>query len=105
MGRSKTILNRDAQWNEVSRLGRIYVSSEVIMYSIEDVVRITRWSKKVVQNLFNDPSFPSVNYGKHKLVENHALMQFFSVRREKEFEQYWMRLHQKESRKKGKEHV
>ena len=75
MGRSKTILNRDAQWNEVSRLGRIYVSSEVIMYSIEDVVRITRWSKKVVQNLFND------------------------------FEQYWMRLHQKESRKKGKEHV
>ena len=42
MGRSKTILNRDAQWNEVSRLGRIYVSSEVIMYSIEDVVRITR---------------------------------------------------------------
>ena len=22
MGRSKTILNRDAQWNEVSRLGR-----------------------------------------------------------------------------------
>ena len=54
MGRSKTILNRDAQWNEVSRLGRIYVSSEVIMYSIEDVVRITRWSKKVVQNLFND---------------------------------------------------
>ena len=33
MGRSKTILNRDAQWNEVSRLGRIYVSSEVIMYS------------------------------------------------------------------------
>ena len=84
---------------------RIYVSSEVIMYSIEDVVRITRWSKKVVQNLFNDPSFPSVNYGKHKLVENHALMQFFSVRREKEFEQYWMRLHQKESGKKGKEHV
>ena len=54
MGRSKTILNRDAQWNEVSRLGRTYVSSEVIMYSIEDVVRITRWSKKVVQNLFND---------------------------------------------------
>jgi hypothetical protein len=54
MGRSKTILNRDAQWNEVSRLGRIYVSSKVIMYSIEDVVRITRWSKKVVQNLFND---------------------------------------------------
>ena len=54
MGRSKTILNRDAQWNEVSRLGRIYVSSEVITYSIEDVVRITRWSKKVVQNLFND---------------------------------------------------
>ena len=105
MGRSKTILNRDAQWNEVSRLGRIYVSSEVIMYSIEDVVRITMWSKKVVQNLFNDPSFPSVNYGKHKLVENHALMQFFSVRREKEFEQYWMRLHRKESGKKGKEHV
>ena len=102
MGRSKTLPNRESRWNEVSSLGRIYVSGEVIMYSVEDVMRITRWSRKVVQNLFNDPSFPSVNYGKHKLVENHALMQFFSVRREKEFELYWIRLHQKESGKRGK---
>lgn len=102
MGRSNTLPGRESRWNEVSSLGRIYVSGEVIMYSVEDVMRITRWSRKVVQNLFNDPSFPSVNYGKHKLVENHALMQFFSVRREKEFEIYWVRLHQKASGKKEK---
>ena len=101
MGKSKALSGSESRWNEVSSLGRIYVSGEVIMYSVEDVMRITRWSRKVVQNLFNDPSFPSVNYGKHKLVENHALMQFFSVRREKEFELYWVRLHQKESGKKG----
>jgi hypothetical protein len=66
---------------------------------------MTGWSHGTIEKLFNDPSFPSIDYGKRKLVENHALMQFFSVRREKEFEQYWMRLHRKESGKKGKEHV
>ena len=47
------------------------------------------WSETTVQNLFNDPSFPSIDYGKIKLVENHALMQFLSIRHEKKCDRYW----------------
>ncbi len=75
---------REKTWDELSDLGKIYVSSEVILYSIEDIVNMTRWSFTTVQKLFNDPKFPAIDYGKRKLVENHALMQFLSVRREKE---------------------
>ena len=31
---------RERTWDEVSDLGKIYVSSEVILYSIEDIVNI-----------------------------------------------------------------
>ena len=47
------------------------------------------WSEKIVQKLFNDPKFPAIDYGKRKLVENHALMQYFSIRREKARDTYW----------------
>jgi hypothetical protein len=76
-------------WDEISDLGKIYVSSEVILYSIEDMVNMTRWSETTVQKLFNDPMFPAIDYGKRKLVENHALMQFLSVRREKAKNKLW----------------
>ena len=45
--------------------------------------------KITIEKLFNDPSFPSIDYGKRKLVENHSLMQFLSVRREKVRNSYW----------------
>ena len=76
-------------WDEISDLGKIYVSSEVILYSIEDMVKLTRWSYTTVEKLFNDPMFPAIDYGKRKLVENHALMQFLSVRREKAKNKLW----------------
>lgn len=76
-------------WDEISDLGKIYVSSEVILYSIEDMVKMTRWSYTTVEKLFNDPMFPAIDYGKRKLVENHALMQFLSVRREKAKNKLW----------------
>ena len=76
-------------WDEISDLGKIYVSSEVILYSIEDMVNMTRWSYTTVEKLFNDPMFPAIDYGKRKLVENHALMQFLSVRREKAKNKLW----------------
>jgi hypothetical protein len=47
------------------------------------------WSETTVQKLFNDPKFPAIDYGKRKLVENHALMQYFSIRREKARDTYW----------------
>ena len=80
---------RERTWDEVSDLGKIYVSSEVIFYSIEDMVNMTRWSYTTVEKLFNDPMFPAIDYGKRKLVENHALMQFLSVRREKAKNKLW----------------
>ena len=79
----------ESTWDEISDLGKIYVSSEVILYSIEDMVNMTRWSETTVQKLFNDPMFPAIDYGKRKLVENHALMQFLSVRREKAKNKLW----------------
>ncbi|MBQ4000642.1 MAG: hypothetical protein II643_06600 [Oscillospiraceae bacterium] len=76
-------------WDEMSSLGKIYVSSEVILYSIEDIRLMSGWSETTVQKLFNDPKFPAIDYGKRKLVENHALMQYFSIRREKARDTYW----------------
>lgn len=58
-----------------------YLSSEAIFYSIEDVMQLTGWSRKVVQRLFNDKEFPYTNYGKRKLVESHALIAYFAVKR------------------------
>lgn len=58
-----------------------YLSSEAIFYSIEDVIKMTGWSKKVVQRLFNSYDFPVTNLGKRKLVEAHALVAYFAVKR------------------------
>ena len=82
-------LQRERSWVEMSQLGPIYVSSEVILYSIKDIMDMSGWSETTVQKLFNDPSFPSIDYGKTKLVENHALMQFLYVRHEKASDSFW----------------
>lgn len=89
MGRKPTSNSRELSWYEASQVGQIYVSSEVILYSIKDIVEMSGWSETTVQKLFNDPSFPSIDYGKIKLVENHALMQFLSIRHEKKCDRYW----------------
>lgn len=60
-----------------------------VFYTIEDVVLLTGWSLATVQKLFNDPHFPATDYGKNKLVEAHALVKFFSERREKKGDYYW----------------
>ena len=58
-----------------------YISSEVRFYTIDDVAKLTGWSERVIRKLFNDPSFPTSDYGKMKIVEAHALIDFFSSRR------------------------
>jgi len=68
---------------------QVYISSEARFYSIKDVKEMTGWSENTVQKLFNDPKFPSADYGKNKVVEVHALIQFFSVPHNKERERYW----------------
>ena len=89
MRKKGTSSYEELNWYEASSLGKIYVSSEVILYSISDLVEMTGWSHGTIEKLFNDPSFPSIDYGKRKLVENHALMQFLSVRREKARNNFW----------------
>jgi len=88
------------------RHDRFVISSEVIMYSVEDVMGITGWSRKVVQRLFRHPEFPSIDYGKRQLIEAHALIEFMSVKREKEKDQYWKeRTKNNRSRKGGQRYV
>ena len=53
-------------------------------YTVSDVMGMTSWSKKVVLRLFNDPDFPAAELGKAKVVEAHALIDYFSVRRSRE---------------------
>ena len=66
-----------------------YLSSEAVFYSIDDVIKMTGWSRKVVQRLFNAEDFPVSNLGKRKLVEAHALVAYFSVSRLREEESRW----------------
>lgn len=66
-----------------------YLSSEAIFYSIDDVIKLTGWSRKVVQRLFNAKDFPVTNLGKRKLVEAHALVAYFSVKRDRDDEDGW----------------
>lgn len=87
--RTERMRQMQKSWHEQSRLGPIYVSSEVILYSIDDLVEMTGWSQTTVQKLFNDPKFPSIDYGKRKVVENHALMQYLSIKHEKELDSFW----------------
>lgn len=71
------------------KITRIYVSSDVQFYTIERLIEMLGWSEATVQKLFNAPDFPSVDYGKTKVVENHALIEYFSRKRIKNEEPYW----------------
>lgn len=66
-----------------------YISSEVRFYTVEDVMKMTGWGKKVVLRIFNDPEFPSANFGRAFLVEAHALIEYFSVKRTKTGDYHW----------------
>ena len=68
---------------------RIYVSSDSQFYTIEKLIEMLGWSEATVQKLFNAPDFPSVDYGKTKVVENHALIEYFSKKRAKRQELHW----------------
>ena len=72
-----------------SQLMRVYVSSEVKFYTISDLMKLLGWSEATVQKLFNDPKFPAANFGRNKVVEAHALIDYFSGRHDKHKEVYW----------------
>ena len=70
-------------------LDRLSISSEVRLYSIDDLTEMSGWSRKTVAKMFSDPSFPSLDYGRTKLVEAHALIEYFSVKHERERDRFW----------------
>lgn len=72
-----------------SRMNKTYISSEVRFYTIADLIKLLGWSESTVQKLFNDPKFPSANFGRSKVVEAHALIEYFSRKHDKEKEVYW----------------
>lgn len=51
--------------------------------SVEDFCKVSGWSEKTVQKLYNRPDFPSTDYGKEKKAEIHAVIKYFSVPRRK----------------------
>ena len=67
----------------------MYISSEVRFYSIEDISEMTGWSHNTVGKLFSDPKFPSSDFGRKKIVEAHALIEYFSVKHERERDRFW----------------
>lgn len=49
--------------------------------SIKDFCKLTGWSEKTVQEIYNRPDFPSCDYGKEKKAEVHAILKYFEVPR------------------------
>lgn len=68
---------------------REYISSDVKFYTVAEVMKLTGWSEAIVLRMFNDPLFPAADYGRSKIVEAHALIEFFSKRHEKARARNW----------------
>ena len=62
---------------------------EIKFYTIADLQEMLGWSEMTVQKLFKDPNFPSADFGKSKVVEAHALIDYFSTKHVKKRERYW----------------
>ena len=71
------------------KIDKPYVSSEVRFYTISDLTKMLGWSETTVQKLFNDPKFPSSDFGRNKVIETHALIDYFSKRHEKARDRHW----------------
>lgn len=48
------------------------------LLTIKDVVEISGWSEETVRKLFRKDDFPSITYGKKKLVVTDALKEYLS---------------------------
>jgi len=75
--------------NDQLDLTRKYISSDVKFYTAAELMKMTGWSEMIIQKMFNDPMFPSADFGRAKIVEAHALIEYFSRRHEKAADRYW----------------
>lgn len=71
--------------NSIESLG----NEATLFFDTADVRRITGWSKKTVEDLFNHPAFPCTDIGKRKLILKTAFVKFFMERRCRDNEDYW----------------
>ena len=71
------------------RQKQTYISSEVKFYTISDLKNMLGWSENTVQKLFNDPKFPSSDFGRIKVVEAHALIKKIKKKHLKQNDGYW----------------
>lgn len=51
--------------------------------TIPELAKITGWSRKIVNDLYNRKDFPSCDFGKQKIAELNAVREYFSVPRRK----------------------
>lgn len=66
---------------------RSYITQDattIKFLTVEDVAELTGWDIKTVRRLFCRPDFPCCDYGKSKLVESHALINYFAVPRRRD---------------------
>lgn len=92
-----TIINFDDLINKshelLDVLESVNKSSKTITFlTVDDMIEITGFSRKTVLNLFQDPDFPSCDFGKAQVVELNAAIIYFSVPRKREYSRYWRNL-------------
>ena len=64
------------------------ISSELRFYTVSELQELLGWSERTVLKLFNDPSFPAADFGRTKVVEAHAAIEYFSKRHDRDRERY-----------------
>lgn len=68
----------------VKCLNEVKEKANLIQFiSIKEFSKITGWSEKTVQDLYNRADFPSSDFGKEKKAEVHAIIDYFKVPRRK----------------------
>lgn len=78
--------------NEIKAVKELAVDEipvEIRFFTISDLQEMLGWSETTVQKLFKDPNFPSADFGRSKVVEAHALIDYFSTKHVKKRERYW----------------
>lgn len=58
-------------------------SKMITFITIKEFSAIRKCSLKVAQDIFNERTFPSENYGKQKVVELNALINWYQQKRDK----------------------
>lgn len=83
------VVTIDAELEKATKLFKTILEIEntskaLNFLTVKDIADATGWSLGTVRQLFNRPDFPSCDFGKEKIVEIHAALNYFSVPRRRE---------------------